>query len=104
LPVEPFSDVFIEFSCAWRYANARTGKLQFQLRQDRRTSIRNPRSAIGDTPFATGEQNKMLEQAKKYSAAFDEVIYHTNSAELIIHYSKVFREAGITNFRIVWTR
>jgi filamentous hemagglutinin len=59
---------------------------------------------IGNKPFATAEQAKMLEQAKKYSVAFDEVIYHSNSAELIAHYAKVFQDAGITNFRFILTK
>lgn len=66
-------------------------------------SLRNPASAIGGKPFAVAEQAKMLEQARKYSAAFDEVIYHSNSQALIDYYSKVFRDAGITNFKFVYT-
>lgn len=45
----------------------------------------------------------MLDQVKKYSAAFDEVIYHSNSPELIAHYTKVFQNAGIKNFRFTFT-
>jgi hypothetical protein len=67
-------------------------------------SLRNPASAIGNKPFAVAEQAKMLEQARKYSAAFDEVIYHSNSAELIAHYTKVFQDAGIPNFRFILTQ
>jgi filamentous hemagglutinin len=47
--------------------------------------LRNPDSPIGNKPFAVAEQAKMLEQARKYSAAFDEVIYHSNSPELIAY-------------------
>jgi hypothetical protein len=64
-------------------------------------SIRNPASAIGTKPFALAEQARMLEQAKAYSAAFDDVVYHSNSAELIQHYSLVFRQNGLTNVKWV---
>jgi filamentous hemagglutinin len=66
-------------------------------------SLRNPSSPIGNRPFAVAEQAKMLDQARKYSAAFDEVIYHSNSPELIAHYTKVFQDAGIKNFRFILT-
>jgi RHS repeat-associated protein len=66
-------------------------------------SLRNPASSIGNAPFAVEEQARMLSQARAYSAAFDEVIYHSNSSELIAHYTRVFRGAGITNFRFVLT-
>ena len=46
----------------------------------------------------------MLEQARKYSAAFDEVIYHSNSTEMITYYTKVFQDAGITNFQFNLTQ
>ena len=45
----------------------------------------------------------MLLQAQKYSQAFDEVIYHTNSRELKEHYSKVFKEAGLNNITFIET-
>jgi hypothetical protein len=64
-------------------------------------SPRNPSSKIGDLPFAVEEQATMLQQARKYSAAFDEVIYYSNSPELIAYYTTVFRNAGIANFRFV---
>ena len=67
------------------------------------TSLRNPGSTIGNKPFAIAEQAKMIDQAKKYSAAFDEVIYYSNSPELIVHYTKTFQDAGITNFRFILT-
>jgi hypothetical protein len=66
-------------------------------------SPRNPSSSIGHLPFAVAEQTAMLDQAKKYSAAFDEVIYHSNSTELIAHYTKVFKGNGITNFKFIFT-
>lgn len=46
----------------------------------------------------------MVDQAKKYSSGFEGgVIYHTNSPELAGHYSKVFADAGVTNFKFVIT-
>lgn len=68
-----------------------------------RTSIRNPESAIGQAAFAQAEQLRMLEQARTYSQAFDEVIYHSNSTRLIQHYSGVFAENGLTNVRFIYT-
>lgn len=67
-------------------------------------SIRNPNSPIGGKPFAAAEQHEMVAQAKRYAAQFDEVIYHSNSQALIDHYSQVFRQNGINNFRFVLTR
>jgi len=67
------------------------------------SSLRNPASPIGNRPFAVAEQAKVLAQARKYSAAFDEVIYHSNSPELIAHFTKVFKAAGIKNFRFILT-
>ena len=66
-------------------------------------SLRNPNSLIGTKPFAAAEQARMLEQARKYSAAFDEVIYHSNCPDFIAHYTKVFQHAGITRFRFILT-
>lgn len=57
-------------------------------------------SKIGGKSFAIAEQQKMLSQAKKYSNAFDEVIYHTNSPDLATHYTKIFQEAGLDNVKI----
>ncbi len=63
-------------------------------------SIRNPNSKIGNKPFAIAEQQNMLSQAQKYSTAFPGgVTYHTNSPELASHYTKVFQDAGINNFK-----
>jgi hypothetical protein len=64
-------------------------------------SPRNPGSTIGNMPFAVAEQATMIEQAKKSSAAFDVVIYHSNSPELIAHYTREFQKAGITNFQFI---
>ncbi|MFD1803598.1 RHS repeat-associated core domain-containing protein, partial [Mixta tenebrionis] len=60
-------------------------------------SLRNPESSIGGAPFAIKEQQTMLSQAQKYSAAFDNVIYHTNSPELAAHYNAIFQNAGLNN-------
>lgn len=49
------------------------------------------------------EQVRTLSQGRAYSAAFDEVIYHSDSPELIAHYTRVFQDAGITNFHFVLT-
>jgi filamentous hemagglutinin len=44
----------------------------------------------------------MVDQAKKYSSGFEgSVVYHTNSPELASQYSKIFKEAGVTNFKFV---
>ena len=67
------------------------------------TSLRNPASAIGKLPWAVKEQATMREQARKYSAYFDEVIYHTNSQELIDYYQQVFEDAGLDNIRFILT-
>ncbi|ELY2855686.1 RHS repeat-associated core domain-containing protein [Cronobacter dublinensis] len=60
-------------------------------------SLRNPESSIGKAPFAIKEQQTMLSQAQKYSEAFDDVIYHTNSPELAAHYNAIFQKAGLNN-------
>lgn len=67
------------------------------------TSLRNPSSPNGAKPWALAEQQKMVSQATKYNAAFDNVIYHTNSVDLASHYSKVFTDSGISNFKFVIT-
>ena len=68
------------------------------------TSIRNPASSIGSKPFAVAEQAQMLEQAKKYSATFDEVIYHSNSPQLIAYYAELFKMHGLRNIRFILTK
>lgn len=67
------------------------------------TSLRNPESKNGTRPWAISEQNKMLNQAMKYSNAFSKVIYHTNSVDFANYYSNVFKDAGITNFKFIIT-
>jgi hypothetical protein len=67
-------------------------------------SPRNPDSPVNDLPFAKNEQQAMLDQARKYdNSPFDQVIYHTNSPQLAEHYTRVFEEAGIENFKFVIT-
>jgi hypothetical protein len=67
-------------------------------------SIRNPNSQNGAKPWAVREQQAMLNQAARYSAGYDGgVIYHTNSPELAIYYTRAFDNAGITNARFVIT-
>jgi hypothetical protein len=68
------------------------------------TSLRNPNSPIGQTPFAIQEQQEVVNQAANYSAAFEGgVVYHTNSVEFANYYSNAFTNAGITNFKFVIT-
>ena len=66
-------------------------------------SLRNPASPEGGRPWAVAEQQKMIDQAVKYSRGFDQVIYHTNSPELANHYSPLFRRAGVNNFEFMIT-
>ena len=66
-------------------------------------SLRNPKSPNGNRPWAIAEQNKMLEQAMKYSNAFEKVIYHTNSVDLADFYTPIFNNEGIKNFEFVIT-
>jgi RHS repeat-associated protein len=66
-------------------------------------SLRNPASESGQMFFGVGEQQKMLSQAKAYSAEFEEVIYHSNSQRLIDHYDSVFKANGINNIKWMLT-
>jgi len=70
------------------------------------TSIRNPNSPISlgqrfekGAEFAAAERSRIILQARKYSDAFSEVIYHSNSQEFIEHYSRVFADHGLHNIR-----
>jgi filamentous hemagglutinin len=49
------------------------------------------------------EQQKMIDQAVKYSRAFEQTIYHTNSVDLANHYAPLFERAGATSFKFVIT-
>ena len=65
--------------------------------------MRNPTSENGGKPWAVAEQQQMVRQAKAYSLFFSRVVYHTNSVDLAAHYTRIFRESGIQNFRFVIT-
>ncbi|QDX20531.1 hypothetical protein FP568_04155 [Pandoraea pnomenusa] len=68
------------------------------------TSLRNPNSPNGLTPWARVEQQNMVAQAQKYAAGFDGgVVYHTNSPQLAAYYSQVFSNSGVKNFKFVIT-
>ncbi|MBI0440445.1 RHS repeat-associated core domain-containing protein, partial [Dickeya dianthicola] len=83
--------------------NGRNTAIEAKYVENWGSSIRNPESAIGNRSFAIKEQENMVAQAQKYSAAFDDVIYHTNSRELANYYGSLFQDAGLNNviFRIV---
>lgn len=67
-------------------------------------SLRNPASPNGGRPWAVTEQRAMIDQARRYSAAFaGGAVYHTNSPELAAFYGQAFRDAGIENIRFVLT-
>jgi hypothetical protein len=67
-------------------------------------TLRNPLSVIGIMPWSEKEQQRMIEQARRYSIAYDGgAIYHTNSFELARFYSKAFKGAGISKFKFVIT-
>ena len=66
-------------------------------------SLRNPLSPNGTKPWALAEQCKMLNQAQKYNSAFNQIIYHTNSVELANYYSDMFKNAGITNWKLLYS-
>ncbi|MCL5247609.1 hypothetical protein M4I21_17455 [Cellulophaga sp. 20_2_10] len=80
--------------------NGKNVAVEAKYTKDWSKSLRNPNSKIGDKSFAVVEQQKMLSQAQKYSDAFHEVNYHTNSPELASHYTKVFQDAGLNNVNI----
>jgi hypothetical protein len=67
-------------------------------------SLRNPASEIGAKPWAVDEQKQMIKQAQGYTLNFPGgAIYHTNSVDLGAHYTNVFRNSGVKNFRFVIT-
>ena len=71
------------------------------VKGDWNKSIKNPAGSIGTKPFARKAQDTMLGQARKYSAAFDEVVYHSNSTELIEYYKAVFEKEGLENIKFI---
>jgi|GEM_PF-2812368 len=81
----------------------RNTAIEAKFVDDWAASLRNPASQNGTRPWAVAEQQKMLDQATKYSAAFDDVVYHTNSTELAEYYTRIFNDAGIDNFQFVIT-
>jgi hypothetical protein len=67
-------------------------------------SIMNPRGKIGTFPFSKAERLRIINQAKNYLAAFDKVIYHSNSLELIKHYSRVFKWFGLDKIEFLFKK
>jgi RHS repeat-associated protein len=72
------------------------------------SSIRNPQSPMaqgkvfaGGREIARDARVDVLAQARKYSAAFDQVIYHSNSPEFINYYSRLFQRYKLNNVRFV---
>ncbi len=93
-----------------READARIGTIdgkntvvEAKFTKDWGGSIYNPNGKIGDKDFAMRRQADMLSQAQDYSRNFDQVIYHTNSAELRAHYNALFAQHGLTNIRFELT-
>ena len=84
--------------------NGQRTAVEAKFVEDWGSSLRNPASSVGSKPWSTAEQTKMVDQANKYSSGFEGgVIYHTNSPELASHYSKIFNESGVKNFKFVIT-
>ena len=50
------------------------------------------------------EEERLIDQAKRYTKCFDQVIYHTNSKEFVDYYSKVFAKEGLTNIIFIITK
>lgn len=65
-------------------------------------SFYNP-EYLSKLPWASDEVGRLLHQAKRYNAAFNEVVYHTNCMELANCYTKLFNENGVINFEFVIT-
>jgi filamentous hemagglutinin len=83
--------------------NGQSIAIEAKFVDDWSVSLRNPDSINGSEPWAAAEQQNMVDQAAKYSAAFDQVIYHTNSVDLATYYQKVFEDANIDNFKFIIT-
>ena len=67
-------------------------------------TLRNPSSRIGERDFSVKSQREMIEQARKYEAAYEGgAIYHTNNVEFARFYTNLFHKKGITNFHFVIT-
>ncbi|MBF9265281.1 hypothetical protein I4I83_12745 [Acidovorax cattleyae] len=84
--------------------NGKNTAVEAKFVEDWSASLRNPNGQSGQYPWSIREQQKMVDQASKYSAGFEGgVLYHTNSAELATHYSTLFSNLGIQNFKFVIT-
>jgi hypothetical protein len=81
----------------------RTTAIEAKFVDDWATSLRNPASPEGNRPWAIAEQQNMIDQAVKYSRAFERTVYHTNSVDLANQYTPLFERAGATNFKFVIT-
>lgn len=81
--------------------NGQRTAVEAKFVEDWGSSLRNPTSPVGSKPWSAVEQTKMVDQAKKYSSGFEGGVYHTNSPELASHYSQVFNDAGVKNFKFV---
>lgn len=66
-------------------------------------SFYNPEYLLKYSSWAPDEVGRLLHQAKRYNAAFSEVVYHTNCMELANYYTKLFNENGVKNFEFVIT-
>jgi filamentous hemagglutinin len=71
------------------------------------SSIRNPRSpvALGRSSrgFARRERHTVVDQARRYNEAFDEVHYHTTMPELAQYYSKLLKKLGLDDIKFFHT-
>jgi RHS repeat-associated protein len=63
-------------------------------------SIYNPASKVGSKPFAKAVQSNQIGQARDYINEFGQVVYHSNSKELISYYSQVFSKSGLEMSKI----
>ena len=70
--------------------------------QDWARSLRNPNSFAGRL-FGERQRASDIAQLERYSAGFEEVVYHTNSVDLAEWYAEVARERQIENLTIVIT-
>ena len=70
-----------------------------------KNSAYNPESFFSKCIKKDGtEEERLIDQAKRYTKCFDQVIYHTNSKEFVDHYSKVFAKEGLTNIIFIITK
>jgi len=74
------------------------------------TSIRNPESPMGrgvsfknSAQIASNARQAVIDQAIKYSEAYDRVIYHTNSLAFKEFYEMQFRMRGLNNIKFIHT-